>query len=580
MRKRFGLAVFFLGLGMLGLWAALISAPRIEADIRAQADAIAAQTVHHMTVTVAGRDITLHGMVNDRDELIEIKQSLSKISGLRDLRLDDIQMLAPAAPYLFSMTKDDGLRVTGFVPSEAVRADLATLFGDQVKGLTLASGAPDNWLELITLGRKALDPLPRGMIRLEGSAMILTGEADTPDQAALVVTQVAGRTDPTVNAVQVMDDGTPTKYGLNYQRIGGTSLRGKLPQGLTIESMQTALGVPKIKGNVKIARIGPMGDASYLTAWGQVLDQLESLTSSVDGADRKVLAKLIPGADADRVRAALQTGGFAVRITETPKPIAEGDTRSNPQTGMAEVYKDGAWVAVEPVTPATSEPAAAEPATSEPTLVPPRGNTPVAAKPLIQVPVQSDTKMMDLRRFNKPILVAAQVFTPVVSEPIQPVFATTDTVQTSQDGIKTVTPIVAKSPKPVARPAFILNKMACQMATNKLLDQNSVIFLPNLDALDSGGAEVMAQLSRVMLPCAKSGLRAEIGGHTDVSGDAGQNLILSQQRADRVRAMLIANTVPQTALIAKGYGSTQPIAGNDTPEGRAQNRRTTVTWLQ
>ena len=410
--------------------------------------------------------------------------------------------------------------------------------------------------------------------------MILTGEADTPDQAALVVTQVAGRTDPTVNAVQVMDDGTPTKYGLNYQRIGGTSLRGKLPQGLTIESMQTALGVPKIKGNVKIARIGPMGDASYLTAWGQVLDQLESLTSSVDGADRKVLAKLIPGADADRVRAALQTGGFAVRITETPKPIAEGDTRSNPQTGMAEVYKDGAWVAVEPVTPATSEPAAAEPATSEPTLVPPRGNTPVAAKPLIQVPVQSDTKMMDLRRFNKPILVAAQVFTPVVSEPIQPVFATTDTVQISQDGIKTVTPIVAKSPKPVARPAFILNKMACQMATNRLLTQNSVIFLPNLDALDSGGAEVMAQLAQVMLPCAKSGLRAEIGGHTEVSGDAGQNLILSQQRADRVRAMLIANTVPQTALIAKGYGSTQPIAGNDTPEGRAQNRRTTVTWLQ
>jgi outer membrane protein OmpA-like peptidoglycan-associated protein len=580
MRKKFGLAVFFLGLGMLGLWAALITAPRIEADIRVQADAITAQSLHHMTVTVSGRDITLHGMANDRDELIKIKQSLSKISGQRDLRLDDVQMLAPALPFLFSITKDDGVRVAGFVPSELARADLAKIFGDQVKGLTLASGAPDDWMGLVTLGLKALDPLPRGMIRLEGSAMILTGEADTPDQAALVVTQVAGRTDPTVNAVQVMDDGTATKYGLNYQRIGGTSLRGKLPKGLTIESMQTALGVPKIKGKVQIARIGPMGDATYLTAWGQVLDQLESLTSSVDGDDRKVLAKLIPDADADRVRAALETGGFVVRLTETPKPIAEGDTRSNPQTGVAEIYKDGTWIAAEPVEPTTSEPAAAEPATGDPGFVQPRGNPPVAAKPVIQVPVQSDNKMRDIHSINQPILVAAEVVTPLTSAPIKSVFATPDMAKTSQDRVETVTPIVAKIPKPVARPAFLLDKMACQMATNRLLTQNSVIFLPNLDALDSGGAEVMAQLAQVMLPCAKSGLRAEIGGHTDVSGDAGQNLILSQQRADRVRAMLIANTVPETALIAKGYGSSQPIAGNDTPEGRAQNRRTTVTWLQ
>jgi OOP family OmpA-OmpF porin len=68
-------------------------------------------------------------------------------------------------------------------------------------------------------------------------------------------------------------------------------------------------------------------------------------------------------------------------------------------------------------------------------------------------------------------------------------------------------------------------------------------------------------------------LRIELQGHTDSSGADAYNLELSQRRADAVREHLIAQGVPAAQLVAKGYGETKPVDTNDTPEGRAHNRR-------
>ena len=74
-----------------------------------------------------------------------------------------------------------------------------------------------------------------------------------------------------------------------------------------------------------------------------------------------------------------------------------------------------------------------------------------------------------------------------------------------------------------------------------------------------------------------AGTVIEISGHTDNTGDEASNLLLSLERAEAVRAVLIEAGVLEQMLTAKGYGSTRPKASNDTAEGRYQNRRIEYT---
>jgi outer membrane protein OmpA-like peptidoglycan-associated protein len=72
----------------------------------------------------------------------------------------------------------------------------------------------------------------------------------------------------------------------------------------------------------------------------------------------------------------------------------------------------------------------------------------------------------------------------------------------------------------------------------------------------------------------------KIGGYTDNSGDAQRNLKLSQDRADSVRAELIALGISPDRLEAQGYGQQFPVADNSTEEGRAKNRRVSMRVTQ
>ncbi len=69
------------------------------------------------------------------------------------------------------------------------------------------------------------------------------------------------------------------------------------------------------------------------------------------------------------------------------------------------------------------------------------------------------------------------------------------------------------------------------------------------------------------------GLMVEIAGHTDSAGSDAHNLDLSQRRAKAVLDYFIAKAVAAERLSAKGYGETQPIADNDSVDGRLKNRR-------
>jgi outer membrane protein OmpA-like peptidoglycan-associated protein len=69
-------------------------------------------------------------------------------------------------------------------------------------------------------------------------------------------------------------------------------------------------------------------------------------------------------------------------------------------------------------------------------------------------------------------------------------------------------------------------------------------------------------------------LHIQINGQTDNSGKAADNKVLSENRAKAVTNYLISKGIAQGRLSFMGFGDTQPVADNASPEGRAKNRRT------
>jgi outer membrane protein OmpA-like peptidoglycan-associated protein len=73
--------------------------------------------------------------------------------------------------------------------------------------------------------------------------------------------------------------------------------------------------------------------------------------------------------------------------------------------------------------------------------------------------------------------------------------------------------------------------------------------------------------------------KVEISGYTDNVGKAADNQILSQNRANTVRAYLLMKGISPDRVTAVGYGMSNPIDDNSTAEGRANNRRIEVKTL-
>jgi len=128
-------------------------------------------------------------------------------------------------------------------------------------------------------------------------------------------------------------------------------------------------------------------------------------------------------------------------------------------------------------------------------------------------------------------------------------------------------PAPAAAPPP-ARPAE--EDVRGQLATGRIVT-HGILFDSGSAVIRSGSNKVL----RTVLVLFKEdpSLRMRIEGYTDDRGNAQANTKLSEQRALAVKRWLSGHGVSPMRLEAKGLGASNPIASNDTPEGRAQNRR-------
>lgn len=138
-------------------------------------------------------------------------------------------------------------------------------------------------------------------------------------------------------------------------------------------------------------------------------------------------------------------------------------------------------------------------------------------------------------------------------------------------------------------------RLAAERRFNELFNEVQSYFRPEEAEVYKQGNRLVIRLKAIQFPVGKDFIlpsnypllskvqrairifgepHVVIEGHTDSTGSDELNEYLSQQRAEAVRAYFVANgTLPDRRIVAVGYGSKRPLASNQTPEGRAINRR-------
>lgn len=114
------------------------------------------------------------------------------------------------------------------------------------------------------------------------------------------------------------------------------------------------------------------------------------------------------------------------------------------------------------------------------------------------------------------------------------------------------------------------DNITLNMPSNITFGTNESAVRPDFAAVLDSVALVLKEYSKTLI---------EVAGHTDSTGAAGYNQLLSERRADSVASHLRRSGIDDRRIITRGYGKDYPIASNSTPAGREQNRRVELTLV-
>lgn len=120
-----------------------------------------------------------------------------------------------------------------------------------------------------------------------------------------------------------------------------------------------------------------------------------------------------------------------------------------------------------------------------------------------------------------------------------------------------------------------ITKVTADEIVKDLTEKGKSILYINFDVdksnISAEGKEVVSQIAEALKK--DKNLKISIEGHTDNTGDAGQNKKLSNDRANSVMNNIIAYGIDKSRLTAKGFGSEKPLFTNDSEQKKAKNRR-------
>ncbi|MCP4823062.1 MAG: OmpA family protein [Shimia sp.] len=587
------LFVTFASAGLLSLVAASLSADLIEDTSKTTVEhELSKSGMDWAEVHAEGLQIFLAGVApSEADRFKAISAAGRIVDAARVIDNMEVPATAAIAPPRFSveiLRNDAGISLIGLIPESAARDRLLRELqdisdsGDVADLLETADyAAPAGWSAASRFAVSALKDLPRSKISVQAGRVDVTAMADSPEQRAELEIDLARRAP---NGVEVnLNISAPrpviTPFTLRLVKDGDIArfdacsadtdkARAKILTAARAAGLMDnvdcviGLGVPSIK----------WGDAVATSIRG--LNDLGGGTLTISDADITLTAAM--GTDQalfDRVVGELEgtlPEAFALLATLPPTPEAEGEVVAQEFTatlspeGLVQLRgrlpNDISRDTTDSYARARFGTETVHMATRLDDTLPPTWPFRVMAG----LDALSLLNNGSLLVTPEGVSVTGNTGNTETNARIAQLLA--DKLSQTDHFAINVTYVEALDPL-----AGLPTAEECMANIQALQDETKIAFEPGSGTLDASAAAIIDKLAEELNACPD--LQIEIQGHTDSQGRESMNQALSQTRALAVLTALQERRVLTKGFLALGYGESQPIADNDTAEGREANRR-------
>lgn len=484
-----------------------------------------------------------------------------------------------ASPFFWSASREDGtLRVSGYVPSDDARAEVAKILAEQLPKLAvhddtrLADGAPstDMWLRAVRYAAELLASAPQLRVSLSDSSIAIEGVAPT---FSAYETLAAARKSPpegfqvTRFAVEP-PRAVPFTWALQ-RSADGVRLSGYVPseeaRRLLLDAVRSGFPGIAVRDEMRLATGGPApelwaAEASFAVAQ---LGKLRAGAVSASGTAVELKGEALDSAAFQSLMQAVKVPPAG--LTASAKGLEP--PRISPY--VFAVRRDGQGLTVSGFYPdeKTHEALAAvlgadflKEKVNDVSAI--GGGAPAGFLPAAMAGVEALTRLVS----GELTLTDAQLR---LTGTALSGGAARDIAQSLKQGMKS--PFVAETALEVSLPGPLVGPQECQSLALDLMDRGTIQFDSGSSRIDPASAGVLDRLAHVLQRCPSA--LVEVVGHTDAQGETAANLRLSQARAAAVVDALAEAGIARARLSSSGQGANAPVASNETEAGRAQNRR-------